>query len=193
MKFFVSTPLLPLSSDETFRGVGVYALYYLGSHPLYEALGKRNKLKCVQPIYVGKAVPAGWRTARTNEGDSASELFRRISEHARSLHQVEGLPASDFRYRFVIMEGIEADLIGSLEASMIRKYMPVWNTVIDGFGNHDPGKGRYNQAKSEWDALHPGRPWAERLTGATPSLERIKKELTAAMRRYRLRKKTTAS
>ncbi len=31
------------------------------------------------------------------------------------------------------------------------------NKIIDGFGNHDPGKGRYNQLRSRWDKLHPGR------------------------------------
>ncbi|MBN1485361.1 MAG: Eco29kI family restriction endonuclease [Chloroflexia bacterium] len=50
---------------------------------------------------------------------------------------------------------------------------PLWNSGLDGFGNHDPGRGRYNQAKSEWDVLHPGRPWAERLTGASPGLKEI--------------------
>ena len=26
---------------------------------------------------------------------------------------------------------------------------------------------------SEWDILHPGRPWAERLTGTSPPLEQV--------------------
>ena len=34
---------------------------------------------------------------------------------------------------------------------------------MDGFGNHDPGSGRYAQQKSPWDELHPGREWANRL------------------------------
>ncbi|MFP4306050.1 MAG: Eco29kI family restriction endonuclease [Desulfococcaceae bacterium] len=34
---------------------------------------------------------------------------------------------------------------------------------IDGFGKTDPGKGRYQQQKSARNALHPGRPWTERL------------------------------
>ena len=42
------------------------------------------------------------------------------------------------------------DLIG-VEAAMTRKHKPLWNSCIDGFGNHDPGSGRHHQAKSEWD------------------------------------------
>lgn len=55
--------------------------------------------------------------------------------------------------------------IWCIEAALIRKYKPIWNTLIDGFGNHDPGKGRYEQAKSDWDICHPGRPWAEKCQG----------------------------
>ena len=45
---------------------------------------------------------------------------------------------------------------------MIEMFAPLWNRVLDGFGNHDPGKGRYQQQRSPWDVLHPGRAWAER-------------------------------
>jgi hypothetical protein len=51
--------------------------------------------------------------------------------------------------------------------------MQFWNSYIDGFGNHDPGKGRYNQAKSEWDVLHKGRKWADKLQGQAPLMESI--------------------
>jgi len=73
----------------------------------------------------------------------------------------------------MILDGVETDLVAAVEAQLIRDYSPFWNTVVDGFGNHDPGKGRYNQARSEWDVLHPGRPWAERLTGDSPALQDI--------------------
>ena len=73
----------------------------------------------------------------------------------------------------MILTDIESDLVIPVEAEMIRRYAPLWNTVIDGFGNHDPGSGRYDQAKSEWDVLHPGRPWAARLRGASPSLKQV--------------------
>lgn len=28
---------------------------------------------------------------------------------------------------------------------------------------HDPGSGRYQQQRSPWDCIHPGREWAEKL------------------------------
>jgi hypothetical protein len=65
----------------------------------------------------------------------------------------------------MILEGRESPLIGTVEAALIRKYRPIWNTLIDGFGNHDPGSGRYEQAKSDWDVCHPGRGWAEKCNG----------------------------
>jgi hypothetical protein len=64
-------------------------------------------------------------------------------------------------------------LVVPVEAELIRRYKPIWNTVIDGFGNHDPGSGRYNQAKSAWDVLHPGRAWVGRLTGQSQGIEAV--------------------
>jgi len=60
---------------------------------------------------------------------------------------------------------------------MTRRYNPLWNSHIDGFGNHDPGKGRYEQAKSEWDVLHPGRVWAERLNGNPPDGNKVEEKI----------------
>ena len=49
------------------------------------------------------------------------------------------------------------------ESLLIERFEPLWNRAIDGFGNHDPGKGRYEQKMSPWDTMHPGRSWATRL------------------------------
>ncbi len=73
----------------------------------------------------------------------------------------------------MILSGVESDLVVPVEAELIRRHRPLWNTVVDGFGNHDPGAGRYNQARSEWDVLHPGRLWAERLRGESPRREDV--------------------
>jgi hypothetical protein len=56
-------------------------------------------------------------------------------------------------------------MIGAIEAALIKLNRPLWNTAMDGFGNHDPGSGRYAQAKSDWDVIHPGRPWAGKCNG----------------------------
>ena len=82
----------------------------------------------------------------------------------------------------MILKGDESSMITIVEAALIRKYRPLWNAVIDGFGNHDPGSGRYDQAKSEWDVLHPGRTWAEKLRGKSPELEGIKAKIKNALK-----------
>jgi hypothetical protein len=184
--FLTKTPLHPLPPSGVFLGVGVYILYYLGDAEHYSHIAALNKNECTYPIYVGKAVPPGWRTARLFV-DKSRALCGRLQEHARSIEQIERhaereglqnyLKVADFRCRFIIFHGIEADLITAVEAQSIRLWTPIWNTYIDGFGNHDPGSGRYNQATSEWDVLHPGRSWAGRLTGTAPSLENILRKI----------------
>jgi len=56
-------------------------------------------------------------------------------------------------------------MISTIEAALIKLNLPLWNTALDGFGNHDPGNGRYEQAKSDWDVIHGGRSWAEKCNG----------------------------
>lgn len=172
IRFFDRTPVHALPPPVRFIRSGVYGLYYVGDYRLYAKIAEQNRSDLVQPIYVGKAVPPGWRTARAKDSET-SDLYRRLREHARSIQQVSDLQPSDFRCRFMILSGVESDLVVPVEAELIRRYRPLWNSVIDGFGNHDPGAGRYNQAKSEWDVLHPGRVWAKRLTGASPRLEHV--------------------
>ncbi len=174
IRFFNGTPVHRLPPPENFVGTGVYALYYTGKSHYYQKLYELNRIEFKQPIYVGKAVPRGWRQARVKlVGTGSHELYARLNEHAKSIEQVENLDLSDFHCRFMILEGASSDLIGTVEAALIRFYTPVWNTAIDGFGNHDPGKGRYNQAKSEWDVLHPGRGWAYKCQGFSSQLEEV--------------------
>lgn len=170
--FFENTLAIDLPPTVPFAGAGVYALYYLGKSEFYEPLSLKNKKASIYPIYVGKAVPGGWRQGRYADKTN-SDLFRRLNEHSRSISQTKNLRKEDFRCRYMILGGIESDLIVPVEATLIRKYRPVWNSVVDGFGNHDPGSGRYNQAISEWDVLHPGRAWATRLKGQSPILKDV--------------------
>jgi hypothetical protein len=167
IRFFIQTPVQSLPPPASFTGAGVYGLYYAGGFDLYAPLGNPA---CTHPVYIGKAVPPGWRTARAPE-TKTPDLYRRLCEHARSIDLTASLILDDLRCRFMILD--QTDLIVPIEARLIRSYKPLWNTIMDGFGNHDPGSGRYNQARSEWDVLHPGRPWAERLTGESPRLEDI--------------------
>lgn len=184
-EFFNQTPAQPLPPVERFNGGGVYALYYLGNYELYAELSNLNKQAYHHPIYVGKAVPPGWRTGRI-QSSVTPDLYRRLREHARSLQQADNLRDDEFQCRFVILNDVESDLVVPVEATLIRRHQPLWNVVVDGFGNHDPGKGRYNQAKSEWDVLHPGRAWAERLTGVAPQLENIVERVRSHLADLRL-------
>lgn len=112
-------------------------------------------------------MPKGWRQARTADaqGTQSDELHTRLREHSRSVVAGSGLDLRDFMCRFVIFEEAASDMIGTIEAALIKLHRPLWNTALDGFGNHDSGRGRYNQAKSDWDVVHNGRSWASRCQG----------------------------
>ncbi len=74
-------------------------------------------------------------------------------------------------------------MISTIEAALIKLNMPIWNTTVDGFGNHDPGKGRYEQAKSDWDVIHPGRAWAEKCNGSHKSESTILASIESHLKR----------
>ena len=170
--FFADTPVHPLPPTDRFIGPGVYGLYYTGDFGPYAPIAQANRNGMVKPIYVGKAVPPGWRQGRISDSVTA-DLHNRIGQHGASITLADNLNLDDFQCRFMIIRGIESDLIGPVEAELIRRHQPLWNVGIDGFGNHDPGSGRYAQARSQWDILHPGRRWAERLTGTSPAAEDV--------------------
>jgi len=175
IRFMMASPVHPLPPADRFPGAGVYALYYVGPLEHYQFITAANRKEATMPIYVGKAVPPGWRVGRVAIGaaDAGRPLYRRLVEHANNISAAENLDVSDFRCRFMILGGIESDLISACEAQLIRQLGPLWNTIVDGFGNHTPGKGRFDQARSEWDVLHPGQAWAARCRGIPPVLEHI--------------------
>lgn len=185
IRFFNGTPVHPISIQERFSGTGVYAIYCIDKTGIYSRFHLINRTEFRVPIYVGKAVPKGWRQARQSfsVNSKSYELNNRIREHSRSINVGEGLEQSNFFCRFMILEGKESDLIGTVEAALIRIYKPIWNTLIDGFGNHDPGKGRYKQAKSDWDVCHPGRSWAEKCQGIHADKEELLQSIEIFMSR----------
>ena len=159
-----------------FIGAGIYAIYYTGNFPLYREIAQRNADNAFeQPIYVGKAVPAGARKGGLGlDAEPGLALYNRLCDHAKSVKEAANLEASSFFCRFLAVDDIWIPLAESL---LIERFSPLWNRVLDGFGNHDPGKGRYNQQKSPWDTLHPGRTWADRLQPNAVSLHNIKAQV----------------
>jgi hypothetical protein len=173
-------PLPPMP----FIGAGVYAVYYTGSFSAYERLSARNRdgrFRC--PIYIGKAVPAGTRKGGIGlDVEHGQALFKRLSEHAESIKAAQNLGIDDFCCRFLVVDDIWIPLA---ESMLIERFKPVWNRVLDGFGNHDPGKGRYQGMMPQWDCLHPGRVWAARLqpSANTPQelAERVERYLAETL------------
>lgn len=165
-------PILPLPPADSFVGAGIYAVYYVGNFKVYRPIAERNRdNKFAVPIYVGKAVPAGARKGGFGLDIAPGQvLFNRLREHAESIKQATNLNLADFHCRYLVVDDIWIPLG---EAMMISKFLPLWNRVVDGFGNHDPGKGRYQQQRSPWDVLHPGRPWAARCAECLRSEKEI--------------------
>jgi hypothetical protein len=92
-------------------------------------------------------------------------LYKRLNEHRKSIEAAENLNVVDFFCRFLVVDDIWIPLGESL---LIENTKPLWNVIVDGFGNHDPGSGRSNQQMSPWDVLHPGRNWAKKLPQGKP-------------------------
>ncbi|HEY4361783.1 MAG TPA: Eco29kI family restriction endonuclease [Bryobacteraceae bacterium] len=159
----LARPRSPLPPPDKFIGAGVYAIYYKGNFAAYKALAARNRADNGRdvPIYVGKAVPAGARKGGFGlDVNPGAVLCNRLEEHAESIKATENLKLADFFCRYLTVDDIWIPLGESL---LIEMFSPVWNRVIDGFGNHDPGKGRHQGRIPAWDVIHPGRPWAKRL------------------------------
>jgi hypothetical protein len=149
----------------SFPGAGLYLLYYAGSFEAYHKISEPNlKGKFRQPIYVGKATPKGGRKGLEGfDVPHGQALCRRLKEHSDSIAFADNLELKDFRCRWLVVDEVFIPLGESL---LISHYRPLWNAVVDGFGNHDPGSGREKGKKPMWDVLHPGRPWADKLKAA---------------------------
>jgi Eco29kI-like restriction endonuclease len=171
-----------ISDIPRFVGSGIYVIYYLGDYELYRPMAEVNAEELSWPIYVGKAVPSGGRRG-TNlfQPSTGTALFGRLAEHRESIEQAENLDVADFRVRYLIVDDIWIPLGESL---LISTFKPVWNAMLDGFGNHDPGSGRYNGERPLWDMVHPGRYWAPRLRERQETPELIGARVTEYLERH---------
>ncbi|GAM01593.1 Eco29kI family restriction endonuclease [Sphingomonas parapaucimobilis] len=168
-------PAMPLSGIAAFEGAGIYVLYYHGDYPAYAPIAAMNAAEAHWPIYIGKAIPSGGRKGASLSASSRGRsLYNRLSDHRDSIADVQRgsgtLSVQDFSVRYLIVDDIWIPLGESL---LITRFRPVWNIALDGFGNHDPGKGRYNGLRPLWDHLHPGRGWAIRCAERTETLSEI--------------------
>ncbi|MGY4993298.1 Eco29kI family restriction endonuclease [Streptomyces sp. 900105245] len=167
----------PITDVQPMFGAGIYAIYYVGHHPLYEPISD----DCRTPIYVGKAVHKGGRKGLVSSTENEAPLWERINEHKTSLEQAYDLDAREFQVRYLVAVDFYVSLAEQL---MIRQFRPLWNTVVDGFGNHSPGTGRGNQRRSPWDELHPGRPWSAPDRMPTPSRQSAEQSRLLIERRW---------
>ena len=108
VRFFNGTPVHIMPPPEAFQGTGIYALYFTGKLGIYEKYFELNRLSYNYPIYVGKAVPKGWRQSRVadNPENQSRELYNRLKEHSRNITFGRGLNQNDFMCRFVIFESV---------------------------------------------------------------------------------------
>jgi hypothetical protein len=169
----VSQERVPLANIDKFYGSGVYAIYYRGRHPLYNALSKSET-----PIYVGQASPNS-ANARTPT-EQGAKLSARLLEHSKNIQRASStLDLHDFDYRtLVIQSGWET----AAEDYLIHLFRPIWNSetnLVYGLGKHgDDAKTRANR-RSPWDTIHPGRPWARKSEQDAKSPQTIADEVAA--------------
>lgn len=181
--YYRDAPHFPLDTLQQYRAelrthFGVYLLYYRGEFELYREVAARNATEPLKPIYVGKAVSSGGRTGGKSLAENS--LFRRLFEHSRTIEAASTtLHTRDFDFRVIPMK---AELVGWAEQTMIRRLRPLWNSYLSGFGIHDPGKGRYEQRRSVWDQIHPGRSWVGKMESlAAYDLQRIRQQMLESM------------
>ncbi|MEU1237891.1 Eco29kI family restriction endonuclease [Micromonospora aurantiaca] len=191
-------PLSHLDADP-FWGNGVYAIYYSGPHPIYQAVrtGMRE-----HPVYVGLST-SDRRKSKMTYGRPIEDyldelatdekpkptltLFDRLRDHQFSISQVaerdERMGMQFFGIKYLVTESIF-----SFRAESILKdhYRPVWNDCVDGFGNKDPGgtrrgdeSGPIRGTKPVWDTLHPGRFWADYMHDGPLSRPQLEEKVIA--------------
>ena len=168
--------VVALAETAELQGAGVYAIYYTGPFPAYEPIVTPNRNdESWRPIYVGKAIPKGGRKGGiTADASKGTALRDRLRQHAASIEQANNLELQDFYYRCLMVDDIWIPLG---ENMLIETFKPIWNIVIDGFGNKDPGNRRATQYRSSWDTLHPGRAFAEKLAGGGTTPEEALRKL----------------
>lgn len=106
-------------------------------------------------------------------------MLGRLRDHAKSIRSTNDLNIEDFLCRYLVVDDIWIPLGESL---LIARFAPVWNSLVDGFGNHTPGKGRFEGMRPRWDVLHPGRAWAEKCAPRSETFDEIVRDVENYLR-----------
>ena len=180
-----------LGSDPTslgalprFKGPGLYAIYYTGDHMPFSAYtdlaAVNSHDQLLYPIYVGKATLSGQRKGESIvTPETSTDLQRRLGAHGRSISAAQNLSIDDFYARWIVVDPF---WIGLGESILIARFSPLWNQLVDGFGNNAPGAGREQGKRSRWDTLHPGRSAAARVTERVETAEQIEQDVREFLR-----------
>jgi hypothetical protein len=91
---------------------------------------------------------------------------RREAEHLASVSWAEDLDASDF-WISVLPACPSAATAKYYESLLVETCKPVWAVAVRGVGCKRPGRVRELAPASDFDVLHPGRPWAVQPGKAT--------------------------
>ncbi len=173
-EILMNRPVRSLTALPMFQGAGLYMLYYTGEHMpfrAYEALASENRGDhFTAPIYVGKSERSATRTGVTEPDERSDALHNRLSKHKTSIRQAVNLDLADFYCQYLVLEDA---FIRLGEHHLIRRYHPLWNSYVSGFGSNAAGGGRHAGQRSMWDTIHPGRNGAEYLQPNELSPERI--------------------
>lgn len=179
----LSTSPVQMSELTVFDGAGIYAVYYVGDFPAYKRLADANRNEEFGwPIYVGKAEPEGRRIGQApSDQPKTKQLYERLKKHKRSLEAVSNLNVEDFWVRWLVVDQIWTPLG---ETALITRYSPVWNTLVSGFGNNDPGGKRTAGLMSRWDTLHTGRAWGATGSARSESAKDISADIEQFLRTW---------
>jgi hypothetical protein len=171
LEALMRTSALSLDDAANARGAGLYAIYYTGDFAPYKVLADLNRMGPRRPIYVGKGSPEGARKGLSIDSTEASSGLRsRLRSHRNSISAAENLKVEHFCVKCLAVDDV---WIGLGEAMLIETFKPLWNVVVEGFGNNNVGGGRFTGSRPAWDELHPGRNWAKKCQPSKLSIDQI--------------------